>query len=125
MEQKYYETTIVFSLDSEENRQEFIDTYVSILEKDGAQIIYLQPPVHKKLAYPIKKKESALFLAIEFIALPTCIQKLERQYKRNECILRYLTIQLSKHAVKFKEEQRKNDKAKKESEDAQTEINHE
>ena len=55
----------------------------------------------KKLAYPIEKKSTGFYALIQFNAEPQLIKKLEINYRRDERVLRYLTVKLDKHAVEY------------------------
>ena len=57
----------------------------------------------KKLAYPIKKKSTGFYYLFEFKAEGSVIAELEIAYKRDERLLRFLTVKLDKHAVAFNE----------------------
>jgi ribosomal protein S6 len=54
----------------------------------------------KRLAYAISKKTTGYYVNIEFDAPGSMIALLERSYQLDELILRYLTIRLSKNALK-------------------------
>jgi small subunit ribosomal protein S6 len=51
---------------------------------------------------------------IEFNAEPTVIQKLEVNYRRDERVLRYLTVKLDKYAAEYAAKRRNVKSAKKE-----------
>ena len=60
----------------------------------------------KALAYPIQKKTSGFYQMVEFKADPTVIAKFELQMRRDERILRYLTVKNEKHAAAYAEKRR-------------------
>ena len=60
----------------------------------------------KKLAYPIEKKSTGYYVMIEFKAEPTLISKLEINYRRDERVLRYLTVKNDKFAAEYAEKRR-------------------
>ncbi len=60
----------------------------------------------KALAYPIQKKTSGFYQMIEFKAEPTVIAKLELQMRRDERVLRYLTVKNEKYAAAYAEKRR-------------------
>jgi len=60
----------------------------------------------RKLAYPIQKKSSGFYHMIEFNAEPNIIADLEVAFKRDERLLRFLTVALDKHAVAYRERKR-------------------
>ena len=67
----------------------------------------------KKLAYPIQKKSTGFYAMLEFKAEPQLISKLEVNYRRDERVLRYITVKNEKYAAQYAEK-RRNKLAKKE-----------
>ena len=55
----------------------------------------------KKLAYPIEKKTTGFYQLVEFEADPTVIAKLEVNYRRDERVLRFLTLKQEKYAAEY------------------------
>ncbi|MCF0184230.1 MAG: 30S ribosomal protein S6, partial [Bacteroidaceae bacterium] len=55
----------------------------------------------KKMAYAIDKKSTGFYNLIEFKADPTVIAKLEVNYRRDEKVLRYITVKLDKYAAEY------------------------
>ena len=55
----------------------------------------------KKLAYPIQKKTTGFYQLVEFEADPTVIAKLEVNYRRDERVLRFLTLKQEKYAAEY------------------------
>ncbi|HCN85062.1 MAG TPA: 30S ribosomal protein S6, partial [Sphingobacteriaceae bacterium] len=60
----------------------------------------------RKLAYPIQKKTTGYYHLTEFKAPGEIINKLELEYKRDERIMRFLTVSLDKHAQLYNERKR-------------------
>jgi len=71
-----------------------------------AEIVVSESWGLRKLAYPIQKKSSGFYQLIEFNAEPNVIADLEVAYKRDERLIRFLTISLDKHAVAYRERKR-------------------
>ena len=63
------------------------------------------------LSYP--EKNTGFYHLFEFRAAGSLIEKLELEYKRDERIMRFLTVALDKHAIAYNERKRKNAAAKK------------
>ena len=61
----------------------------------------------RKLAYPIQKKSTGFYQLIEYKAEGTVIADVETELKRDERILRFLTVKLDKHAIAYNEKKRK------------------
>ena len=113
MERRYYETTFLFLHTlSQEQKENLVSRYVAFLKEHKAEIVYQKKLTYRKLAYPIKKNTSTMEQTIEFLGNPSVVAKLEKQYKQNEHILRFLTVCLDKHAIKFKQQQRAYDEKK-------------
>jgi small subunit ribosomal protein S6 len=70
----------------------------------------------RKLAYPIQKKNTGFYYLIEYKAPGELIGKIETEFKRDERIMRFLTIALDRHAIAYNEKKRRNAAAKKEEE---------
>jgi len=102
-----YETVIILTpLLSEEVAKETITKFSTFLTENGAEIIHEDNWGLRKLAYPIEKKSTEFFHLTEFKAPGDLISKLELQYKRDERIMRFLTIALDKHALAYNEKKR-------------------
>jgi len=102
-----YETVIILTpLLSEEVSKEAIAKFRSILTEGGAEIVHEDNWGLKKLAYPIEKKTTGFYHLIEFKAPGELISKLEIEYKRDERVMRFLTIKLDKHALAYNEKKR-------------------
>ena len=61
----------------------------------------------RKLAYPIQKKSSGFYQLIEYRAEGNVIETVETELKRDERVLRFLTVKLDKHAVAYNEKKRR------------------
>ncbi len=104
---KNYETLIVVTpLLSEEQMKEVVAKFKKILTDNGAEIVSEDNWGLKKLAYPIQKKSTGFYHLTEFKADGTLINKLEVEYKRDERIMRFLTVALDKHAVAYNDRKR-------------------
>jgi len=70
----------------------------------------------KKLAYPIQHKSTGFYHLFEFEAEGALIEKLEIQFRRDERVIRFLTMKMDKYAVEYSEKKRRMNK-KEEKED--------
>jgi small subunit ribosomal protein S6 len=103
-----YETVfIVTPVLSEEQMKEAVKKYQDYLSESGAEIVHEEHWGMRKLAYPIQKKSTGFYHLVEFKADGTLIADLETQLKRDERIIRFLTVKLDKHAVAYNEKKRK------------------
>lgn len=104
---KNYETLFVATpLLSEEQMKEVVAKFKKILTDNGAEIVSEDNWGLKKLAYPIQKKSTGFYHLTEFKADGALINKLEVEYKRDERIMRFLTVALDKHAVAYNDRKR-------------------
>ena len=102
-----YETVIVLTpLLSEEAAKEALAKFKAVLVDNGAEIIQEDNWGLRKLAYPIEKKSNGFFNLTEYKVSGDLIARLELQLKRDERVLRFLTIRLDKHAVAYNEKKR-------------------
>ncbi len=114
---KQYETVIVLTpVLLQEQVEEAVAKYRKFLSDNGAVIVHENNWGLRKLAYPIQKKSTGFYFLFEFQADPTLIAKMEIEYKRDERIMRFLTIALDKHAIAYNERKRKNASQKKQEE---------
>jgi small subunit ribosomal protein S6 len=114
---KQYETVIILTpVLLQEQVEEAVAKYRKFLSDNGAVIVHENNWGLRKLAYPIQKKSTGFYFLFEFQADPTLIAKMEVEYKRDERIMRFLTIALDKHAIAYNERKRKNASQKKQEE---------
>jgi small subunit ribosomal protein S6 len=93
--------------------KETVEKFKGILAAQGAEIINEESWGLKKMAYPIQKKSTGFYQLVEFKAEPTVVDKLETSFRRDERVLRFLTVKLEKYAAEYAEK-RRNKKANKE-----------
>lgn len=104
---KQYETVFIMTpVLSDDQIKETVGKYLNLLKEGGAEIVDENKWGMIKLAYPIQKKTSGYYYLIEFKAEGSLIAKLETAYKRDERLLRFLTVSLDKYAVAYNEKRR-------------------
>ncbi len=98
-----YETTFIVNASLDDPQVDAIITKVQEqITRYGGEVTSVNKWGRKRLAYAIKNKNTGFYTHIEFIAAGSSIQQLERFYKLDENIIRFLTIQLDKKAMKAK-----------------------
>lgn len=111
---KQYETVFILTpVLSEDQVKETVNKFRKFLTEKGAEVIYEEDWGMRKLAYPIQKKSSGFYHLIEFKAPAELINDIEVQYRRDERVIRFLTVALDKHAIAYNEKkrtQKKNEK---------------
>jgi len=102
-----YETVFILTpVLSEEQTKEAVAKYKEFLTNKGAKIIHEENWGLRKLAYPIQKKSTGFYHMLEFEAPGELINELEVTYRRDERMLRFLTIRMEKEHIIFAEKQR-------------------
>ncbi|MBR3859211.1 MAG: 30S ribosomal protein S6 [Bacteroidaceae bacterium] len=97
-----YETVFILTpVLSDVQMKEAVEKFKGILTAEGAEIINEENWGMKKLAYPIEKKSTGFYQLLEFKAEPTVIDKLELNFRRDERVIRYITVKLDKYAAEY------------------------
>jgi small subunit ribosomal protein S6 len=105
---KQYETVFVLTpVLNDEQMKDAVSKFKKILTENGAEIVHEDNWGLRKLAYPIQKKTTGFYTLVEFKAPGEFIAKLEIEYKRDERVMRFLTIALDKHSIAYNERKRK------------------
>ena len=108
MELKNYETVFIITpVLSEDQMKDTVKKFKKILTDGGAQIVSEENWGLKKLAYPIQHKKTGFYNLIEYKGDPQQIKNLEVEFKRDETIMRFLTVSLDKYAAAYAEKRRK------------------
>lgn len=104
---QYEVTFIVDPVLSSEEISSAAQNYIEHLKSEGSEIVHVDELGLRPLAYPIKKRTSGVYYCVEFQA-PTgeLINKLELALRRDERIVRFLTVALDKYGVKYNEDKR-------------------
>lgn len=106
-----YETVFILTpVLSETQIKESVENYEKYITDNGGEIVHKENWGLKKLAYPIQKKNSGYYNLLEFKAEGAVIEKLEVLFKRDERIMRFLTVKLDKYAVQYAEKKRNKSK---------------
>ncbi len=102
-----YETVFIMTpVLSDQQMKETVEKFKGILSDAGAEIINEEEWGLKTMAYPIQKKSTGFYELIEFKAEPTVIAKLEVAFRRDERVIRYLTVKNEKYAAEYAEKRR-------------------
>ena len=77
------------------------------LKHFGASILHVDEVGLRQLAYPINKRSTGFYYCVEFGTLEAdWLAKFELNMKRNERLLRFLTVKLDKYGVKYNDDKR-------------------
>ena len=103
-----YETVFIMNpVLSEEQMRETVKKFTKTLKKHKAKIGNEEYWGLKKLKYPIQKKNTGFYYFIEFESEGTAINDLEILFKRDERVMRWLTIRLDKYSIAYAARRRK------------------
>lgn len=73
----------------------------------GATIVAADEMGLRQLAYPINKRSSGIYYCIEFgCEAADWLTKFELNMKRDERLLRFLTVKLDKYGIKYNDDKR-------------------
>ena len=109
-----YETVFIMTpVLSDQQMKETVEKFKGVLAANGAEIVNDENWGLKKMAYAIQKKSTGFYQLLEFKAEPEAVAKLETAYRRDERVIRFITVKLDKYAIKYAEK-RRNLKNKKE-----------
>lgn len=97
--QQYETTFIVDAHLPTEKTDETIERFLSFIEKKGSKIHHVDRWGKRRLAYEIKKKQYGYYVYVRFESGGEFIRVLEREYKLDDAILRYLTVLVPKVAL--------------------------
>lgn len=105
MAKKHYESYIIVDGNFEDNViQEIIKKYEAFFKKNDVEIKNTDRIGRRRMAYAIKKKQNGFYICFEIIADTKVIAKLERTYKLDENIIRYLNVIMDKKTMKEKDD---------------------
>ncbi|MCB0534751.1 MAG: 30S ribosomal protein S6 [Lewinellaceae bacterium] len=88
------------------------------LKDSGATIVAVDEMGLRQLAYEIKRRSSGVYYCIEFSSeAADWLAKFELNLKRNERLLRFLTVKLDKYGIKYNDDKRNGRIGKKKKEE--------
>ncbi|WP_037314519.1 30S ribosomal protein S6 [Salegentibacter sp. Hel_I_6] len=102
-----YETVFILNpVLSDEQIKETVQKYEEFLVSKGAEMVSKEDWGLRKLAYPVQHKKSGFYHLFQFKAPGEAIEPLELAFRRDERMMRYLTVKLDKHAIDWAEKRR-------------------
>jgi len=104
---KQYETVFIMTpVLSDDQMKETVNKFQKFLKEKGAEIVYEDNWGLRKLAYPIQKKSTGFFHLFEYKGEGNIVADFEVALKRDERVMRYLSIVLDKHSLAYNEKKR-------------------
>ena len=102
-----YETVFIATpVLSEAQMKEAVEKFRNVITSNNGVIVHEEYWGLKKLAYPIQKKSTGFYHLFEFEGDGSIVEQLELQFRRNEKIIRFLTVKLEKYAIEYLERKR-------------------
>ncbi len=105
---KHYEVTfIVDPVLSGDEIKATAQNYVDQFKSEGCTIVHNDEMGLRQLAYPINRRTSGVYYSVEVAAeTGEFINKVELAFRRDERIMRFLTIGLDKYGIKYNDDKR-------------------
>ena len=109
----HYETVFILNpVLSESQIEEAVKKYESLLKSQKCKIVHKEDWGPKKFAFTIQNKNSGFYHLLQYEAEGDIINSLEVEFRRDERVMRYLTVKLDKHALAWAEKRKKNQSKK-------------
>ena len=103
-----YETVFILNPVLSENQiEEAVKKYESLLESRKCKIVHKENWGLKKLAFTIQNKNSGFYHLLEFEGNSGVINDLEVEFRRDERVMRFLTVKLDVHAKEWADKRKK------------------
>ena len=110
----HYETVFILNpVLSDTQIKETVQKFNDYLVSKGAEMISKEDWGLKKLAYPIQKKKSGFYHLLDYKVAGEAISSFELEFRRDDSVMRYLTVRLDKHAEAWAEKRRERVKSSK------------
>lgn len=88
-----YESIYILKSDMEkDDMTTLIEKFKTLVESAEGKIESVEEWGNKKLAYPIQKMEQGYYVLMNFEAKPEFIVELERVYKINDNVIKFITV---------------------------------
>ena len=90
-----YETIFIASPTlTDEQSDELVKQYEGIIAEQGGELLKTDKWGRKKLAYEVQKFSEGYYTLFEMNAGPTLIAELERRFRNNDAVIKYLSVRL-------------------------------
>jgi small subunit ribosomal protein S6 len=92
---RYEQVCILRPSLSEEEISRIIDNTTQLIQDEEGSVIFLNKWGMRKLAYPIKKEIQGYYILCDFAAIPSVVAEIERKFRIDDAVLKYLTVKIS------------------------------
>ncbi|MCX6548250.1 MAG: 30S ribosomal protein S6 [Holophagaceae bacterium] len=90
-----YETIFIASPTlTDEQADELVKLYEGIIAEQGGELLKTDKWGRKKLAYEVQKFSEGYFTLFELNAGPTLIAELERRFRNNDVVIKYMSVRM-------------------------------
>jgi small subunit ribosomal protein S6 len=104
---QYEVTFIVDPVLSGDEIQKTASSYVDMLKDQKCNIVHIDETGLKQLAYPINRRNSGVYYTIEYASESgDIVPKVELALRRDERIMRFLTVKLDRYGIKYNDDKR-------------------
>ena len=106
---KHYETVFILTpVLSEAQMKDTVDKFKEVVTNLGATVYHEENWGMRKLAYPINHKSTGFYNLVQFSGeAENLVETLEIEFKRDERVMRFLTVAMDKYAQEYNERRRK------------------
>ncbi|MGB3590575.1 MAG: 30S ribosomal protein S6 [Nonlabens sp.] len=102
-----YETVFILNpVLSDDQVKETVKKFENFLTGRGAKMVAKEDWGLKKMAYTIQNKKSGFYHLFQFEVAGETIADYETEFRRDERVMRFLTVKLDKHAIEWAEKRR-------------------
>jgi len=113
-----YETVFILTpVLSDIQMKEAVEKFKALLVAEGSEIVNEESWGLRKLEYQIARKSTGFYQMIEFKANPSVVAKLEINFRRDERVLRFITVKQDKFHALYAEKRRSLKQSKEVKED--------
>jgi small subunit ribosomal protein S6 len=88
------------------------ESITALVGKDGGTVVEVEGWGRRRLAYPIKKKTEGIYVLLEIDGSGQEIAELERRFRVNDVILRYMTVRVDEDRKAAEKKRAKREKRK-------------
>ena len=90
-----YETIFIASPTlTDEQSDELVKQFEGIIAEQGGELLKTDKWGRKKLAYEVQKFSEGYYTLFEMNAGPTLIAELERRFRNNDAVIKYLSVRM-------------------------------
>lgn len=106
MKNRYETVFILTPVLSDAQTKEAVQKFKQLLKEGEATLLHEESWGLRKLAYPIQKKSTGFYFLFDFEAEGSFVDTLELNFRRDERIMRFLTVKMDKHHAAYAEKRK-------------------